>query len=132
MKTILLKFTLIFTFFLFTVSCSNLPPISKKAYIRNFTSFVNNVEDNYYKYTQEDWEKADLRYASFTGQYFNKFEPKLTEEETRMINLLKGKYLGLKIKGKSKKVIEDVISTIKNTANEAEGLIETLLHNNPN
>lgn len=131
MKTSLLKFTFVFIFLLFTVSCSNLPPISKKAYIRNFTSFVNNIDDNYENYTQEDWEKADLRYARFTGQYFEKFESKLTKEDTRKINLLKGKYLGLKIKGKSKKVIEDVISTIKNTANEAEGLIETLMQNNP-
>lgn len=129
MKPRLVRFTLLFTVLLFSVSCGKLPPVSKKAYIRNFTSFINDVENNHSKYTQEDWEKADLKFSKFAELYFDKFKSKLTDEETRKVNLLKGKYLGIKIKGKSKKVIEEIFSTFENTLDEAEGVIETLMQN---
>ena len=84
-------------------SCNSIPPLSKKAYIKQFIAFVNDVELNYKAYTKENWEKADARFEKLAEKYYDKYKNKMTEDEILKINKLKGKYLGFRMKGKSKK-----------------------------
>jgi hypothetical protein len=58
-------------------------------------------------------EKCRWDVRKTCSEYCNKFKEKMDADEIRQVNILKGKYIDYKIKGKSLKVIRDVISPLK-------------------
>ena len=107
-------------------ACSNFPPMTKNGYIKNFVEFINDVELNHTQYTSEQWDKADEKFRKYAETYYEKFKAKMGSEEIRKVNILKGKYIGFKIKGKSGQLLKDVLSTFKDIVDESNGLLESL------
>lgn len=114
-------------FVILTNACNNIPPLTKKGYIKDFVLFINEVEMDNEKYTDEDWKKADSRFEKYADVYYDKFKSKMDSNEISKVNHLKGKYIGIKIKGKSDKMVKEIISTYKSLIEESKGIFETLM-----
>jgi uncharacterized protein (UPF0305 family) len=107
-------------------ACSYFPPMSKNGYLKDFVSFVNDVELNHEKYTDEEWKKSDETFEKYADTYYNKFKEKMNTDDIRKANMLKGKYIGFKIKGKAGNVIKDIMNSFKEILDESSGVIESL------
>jgi hypothetical protein len=101
----------------FVVSCSD---IGKSSYISSFERFVNSVSEKQESYTNEDWEKADLKFEQFSDTDYQKYVRKLTQEEKQKIGKLKGKYLAIR----AKSATNDFIDNIQDALNELGGVVE--------
>lgn len=127
MKSFFLK-SLILTIMVFTAgSCTIIPPVSKNLYIKGFAAFVNDVELNYDRYDQDKWEKADRTFEKFAVKYFSRFKNKMDQDEIRQVNLLKGKYIGFKVKGKSKNMLKNILAPFKDIIEQSEGVIDSFI-----
>lgn len=58
------------------VSCS--APKTKGAYLDEFETFMVEVEENHYDFTNRQWEEYDEKYEKFTGEWQLKFQEEFT------------------------------------------------------
>ena len=68
---------MVFLTVLFCSSCSF--KSYKENYISSFSAFIKDVKTNAATYTQDDWNKADLKYYKFAEQDFEKYRNELAE-----------------------------------------------------
>lgn len=116
-------FSLSLTFILLnlTICCSR---YSKDSYLEDFKNFISEVEANYVNFSDEDWTKKDKEYQTFIGENYTQFEAELTHEDQKVIGNLKSKYQIIRIKTKTKKLINQTSDGI----NQLEGAIEGVIH----
>ncbi len=102
---------LIIIMFLFlTVSCKN-----KEAKIKDAENLVNDTRENFDKYEQQDWDKADTLFTSLEND-LKKNRDNYTPEQIEKANKVIGRYKAIKIKKELngfKKSMEDFGQQIK-------------------
>ena len=101
-------------------SCSFIP--SKDNYIQSFSAFITDVKEHYHSYTDDDWNKADLKYNKFAEQDYNKYRNELTEADKELVGRLKGVYNVLVMKREVKGFFEQAEDLIY----EAKGVVEEM------
>lgn len=72
-------------------SCS--APITKEDYLRGFEKFVQEVERDNGKFSEDDWKWANKRFTRYAVEYYDQFREELTLEEKVEVTLLRGRYL---------------------------------------
>lgn len=106
-KTSILK---IIMFLFLTVSCNN-----KESKIKDAENLVNDTKENFDKYGQQDWDKADTLFTSLEND-LKKNRDNYTPEQIENANKVIGRYKAIKIKKELngfKKSMEDVGQQIK-------------------
>lgn len=109
------------SFLLICICLCSCNSIQKEIFISKLESFVLDVESNYKKYNEEDWNDADLKYREFMDNQYEHYQPYFTQEENNHVNALMGKYQALKIKAgiiKVKNKIKDKLDQIITTVDE--------------
>ena len=81
---------------LLMISCSVFA--TKDNYIKDFSSFINDVKGSCANYSEADWTNADKQYKEFANDKYEKFKTKLTTEDELTIIKLKGTYAAFKVK----------------------------------
>ena len=77
------KFYLIIGFLItifFAASCSF---YSKDAYLKDFSDFVMEIEQNYQSYSNEEWLVSEQEYEEYIGETYNYFSEELTNEDKK-------------------------------------------------
>jgi hypothetical protein len=120
-KSVFILGTFVFTFIVI-VGCSS----SKENYLKDFSSFVSEVESNYEMYTDENWEEKKLEYDKYVDEYYKKVKTKLTDEDHYLIGKLKGKYQSIKFKYETKKIINETSEALKEMEGMIEGVVEEI------
>ena len=105
-------------------SCGCLP--TKENYINDFTLFINEVQLDHKKYTEEDWAAMDVQYEVYATEKYEKYKDDLTSEERELIGNLKGQYNGYKTPYEINETIEDIKDAVKEGVQEAKGFIEAI------
>jgi hypothetical protein len=93
-----------------TVSCNN-----KETKIKEAENLVDDTKENFDKYRQQDWDRADTVFASLETD-LNKNREKYTQIQIENANTVIGRYKAIKIKkelNSFKKSMEDVGQQIK-------------------
>ncbi len=111
---------------IFLTGCNSDTTVSKNAFLKKFRSFVEEVEQNYASYTEEDWDECDETFNTQSKIDYEKHKDKLTESEKKEVNNLIGRYNGYRLKGKSRIFIDDMDETIEEAKERAKGLIEAI------
>ncbi|MDR0874445.1 MAG: hypothetical protein LBN27_13440 [Prevotellaceae bacterium] len=108
-----------------TCACSQ---YSKTAYLKNFESFVADVEQNYQQFTEQDWQKKDAEFEEYSEKYYKKHKRDLTDAEKKKIGKLHARYLIAKSKGLGGNFLDDV----KDGINYINGFFDELTEDNEN
>jgi outer membrane protein assembly factor BamD (BamD/ComL family) len=93
-----------------TVSCNN-----KETKIKEAENLVDDTKENFDKYRQQDWDRADTVFAALETD-LNKNREKYTQIQIENANTVIGRYKAIKIKkelNSFKKSVEDVGQQIK-------------------
>jgi hypothetical protein len=109
------------SFLLICICLCSCNSIQKEIFISKLESFVLDVESNYKKYNEEDWNDTDLKYREFMDNQYEHYQPYFTQVENNHVNALMGKYQALKIKAgiiKVKNKIKDKLDQIITTVDE--------------
>ena len=93
----------------------------KQRAIDGFGNFVERVEKNASKFTEEDWAKADKECEKMITE-IDKYE--YTDQETRRIGELVGRYVGIRTKESIKTIIEDIDKAAPKVEGALEGFVE--------
>lgn len=64
---------------------------------RRIERFVNNVEENHMNWSEEEWNKSEIKYKELTREYKENISS-FSHEERLSINQNLGKYNGLRVK----------------------------------
>lgn len=114
------------TILLFLVVCSCSSNIeSKNAYLKRFDNFISRTDSNYLNYKENDWIISENEYNMLSKTEFEKFIDKLSEEEVAHINVLRGRYVGVKAKYKAHKANV----WLNNQTSKAKGFIKAITGN---
>ena len=89
----------------------------RKSAIKDFKDLVDNIENNYKLYTDEDWEAISISYYAIEEELA---KHEYTDEELREISRLRGKYVGFL----SKYSLDDLERQINDIPIQIEGAIE--------
>lgn len=90
-----LFFILITTFLVaFFSSCS---PKEKDGYIKEFASFVDEVEKNADKYSHKDWDKAEDKFEDYVDDLFEQFADELSTDDKVSIGQLALRYHNISV-----------------------------------
>lgn len=89
------KYLLFILILLQIIACTS---VKKKKFIKQFDVFIIGVETNYKTYNENDWKEADLIYNNLIDIEYAKYRTSLTDAENSHVNILIGKYKGLKLK----------------------------------
>ena len=109
------------SFLLICICLCSCNSIQKEIFISKLESFVLDVESNYKKYNEEDWNDTDLKYREFMDNQYEHYQPYFTQVENNHVNALMGKQQALKIKAgiiKVKNKIKDKLDQIITTVDE--------------
>ena len=109
---------------LFVALCYSCDPV--KSYIEEFDAFVTETEASSENYSEEDWEKADEKFASFVDEEYKKVAKKLTREDRKTVNQIKAKYLALRTKAVAKGLIDNMDQKLEEIIDGYDTFIEEL------
>ena len=56
---------------------------SKKLFVKNFDSFIEEVSENHKEYSEKDWEKKDEKLNKYMDECYEKHEEDLTDKEKK-------------------------------------------------
>lgn len=104
---------------IFCVTACNLF-YSKENYLKDFDTFVSQVETKYTQYTPQDWESAELQYTKFSSELYQKVHSQLSSEDQQQIGRLKARYEKIKFIFNIKNALDD----LKNTSDQVKGAIQ--------
>lgn len=117
--------SIIFPLILFIfASCTN--TLNKKAYLRNFHSFVDDVEVEYRNYDHDDWKQVDSVFYLYSETYYQTHKDKLSSNEKDGIDQLIGMYNGYRMKGKIYLYKDDIKEQVEKTINRVKGFSDAL------
>ena len=115
MKKIAILLVTLFVSFMFSACNSNSMMFSE------MKSICNNIENNFDKYTKEDFEKQTERFSELE----KKLEAKeLTSDEKKELARIKGRYYGVFTKGAIKATTDEFKKFAEGIGNVVEGFIE--------
>ena len=100
---------------LLLAACSTTSP-------RTFERTVADAEQNGDKYSQEDWERADVNFDRFCQYYNYDRLQKMSEEEQREVGRLMARYT----KARAKSALKDVDGALRTGASLLRGFLEGL------
>ena len=102
---------------------------SSQAAIKDLEVLLNEIEENYQSYTDEDWEAMSLSYSAIEEE-LAKYE--YTDEELKEIGRLKGKCMGYLTKQSLKNLEKQIKDLTKELEGGIEGFLEVLSNDNNN
>lgn len=102
---------------------------SSQSAIKDLEVLLNEIEENYQSYTDEDWEAMSLSYSAIEEE-LAKYE--YTDEELKEIGRLKGKCMGYLTKQSLKNLEKQVKNLTKELEGGIEGFLEVLSNDNNN
>jgi hypothetical protein len=118
----ILLFSCLLAASLFT-ACSH---CSKDGYLRGFTQFVSEVETNCAQYTDDIWERKELKYQQYVGKDYQRFRAKLSDTDMERVGKLKAKYQMAKIKYEANKWLDKAHESLQQLKGAVEGVMEAL------
>jgi hypothetical protein len=95
---------------------------AKDNYLKDFTAFVSDVENNYTSYTTEDWALINDEFNEFTGYKFDQQSNTLTDEDKKEIGKLVARFSVVRAKGYGKQLKSEIDDAKK----YIEGFLEEL------
>jgi hypothetical protein len=101
---------------------------TKENYLNDFTSFIVDIETNYPKFTDEDWNSKEVEYKKFIGEKYDQFKTQFTEEDQQTIGELKARYFKIVLKSG----LEELEQDIKEGVKQMEGFVEEIIDSNSN
>lgn len=101
---------------------------TKENYLQDFSNFIINVENNYQKFTEEDWNAKEIEYKKFIGEKYEQFQSQLTDEDQQLIGKLKARYFKIVLKSG----LEQLEDVIKEGAKQLEGFMEEMVDTSSN
>lgn len=101
---------------------------TKENYLQDFSNFIIDVENNYQKFTEEDWNTKEMEYKKFISEKQEQFQSQLTDEDQQTIGKLKARYFKIILKSGLEQLEED----IKEGAKQLEGIVEEMTESNSN
>ncbi len=72
-------------------------PVTKEAYLGDYSTFVTTVEKDAHNYRYRQWNKADARAEYLNNALYDRFAPELTTEEHLKIVAYRARYLTAKV-----------------------------------
>ena len=102
---------------------------SSQSAIKDLEVLLNEIEENYQSYTDEDWEAMSLSYSAIEEELAN-YE--YTDEELKEIGRLKGKCMGYLTKQSLKNLEKQIKDLTKELEGGIEGFLEVLSNDNNN
>lgn len=102
---------------------------SSQSAIKDLEVLLNEIEENYQSYTDEDWEAMSLSYSAIEEE-LAKYE--YTDEELKEIGRLKGKCMGYLTKQSLKNLEKQIKDLTKELEGGIEGFLEVLSNDNNN
>ena len=97
MIKLVVKLIFIVLFFVLS-SCS---PMNKDSYMQEYKEFIAEVKQSSATYTQEDWEKATIRFEKFTGTWYDDFSDELSIRDNLLISKYSVEFGIVKLKNES-------------------------------
>jgi hypothetical protein len=101
---------------------------SKENYLKDFSNFIVDIENNYQKFTEENWKAIKIDYENFIGEKYEQFRSQFTEEDLQTIGKLKARYFKIVLKSG----LEDFKQDIKEGAKQMEGFVQEIIDSNSN
>ena len=102
---------------------------SSQSAVKDLEVLLNEIEENYQFYTDEDWEAMSLSYSAIEEE-LAKYE--YTDEELKEIGRLKGKCMGDLTKQSLKNLEKQIKDLTKELEGGIEGFLEVLSNDNNN
>ena len=102
---------------------------SSQSAIKDLEVLLNEIEENYQSYTEEDWEAMSLSFSAIEEE-LAKYE--YTDEELKEIGRLKGKCMGYLTKQSLKNLEKQIKDLTKELEGGIEGFLEVLSNDNNN
>ena len=81
MKTSIKLLLLAFSSIIIFSQCMLDECYSKKTFLKNYNTFIDDVSDNYKDFTEKDWKNSDEKLKKYIDECFDKHEDDLTEDE---------------------------------------------------
>jgi len=92
-------------------ACANpADPLTKEAYLGEYSTFVTTVENDAGTYRYRHWNKADARAAYLNGELYDRFTPDLTTEEHLKIIGFRARYLAAKVQWTVREGVQKILS----------------------
>lgn len=60
-------------------------PMTKDVYLRRFSEFTQEVTQNSKSYDADDWKKMSMKYASFSGEWYDKYKDEMSMKEVLLV-----------------------------------------------
>lgn len=108
--------------------------------MEKYVSFLDEVSQEYKNYTPKDWERMDVKFEKFNGEWYRKYEQELSFKDELKLQAYKMKYAYYRAlsEGKSamdgilenvdveqmKKDVDDAAKEVKKAAKEAKKAAE--------
>lgn len=67
-------------------------PLSKEAYLEEYSEFMSEVAENYKQYTPDDWEKQTEKFTKFSEEWYDSYENEFTFSEKLKLGEYKVKW----------------------------------------
>jgi hypothetical protein len=106
---------------------------TKEGYLNNFKAFVTEVETQ--TYTPADWTRVEAEYQHYTGDFYEKYRSKFTDDDLHTIGVLEGRYQAVFLRHEGNRMMQDAADGLKQLGGFVEGLLgsdSTEVQPNPN
>lgn len=101
---------------------------TKENYLKDFSNFIVGIENNYQKFTEEDWNAKEIEYEKFIGEKYDQFQSQLTDKDQQTIGKLKARYFKIVFKSG----LDQLENDIREGAEQLEGFMEEMTESNSN
>ena len=95
---------------------------TRENYLKSFTQFVEDVEQNCSSYSDEEWEQKNEEFAEFIGVKKDEVKDQLTSDDQRLIGELEIRYQKAKVIDKGKNILESVEKGIEYVNGVIDGI----------
>jgi hypothetical protein len=95
---------------------------TKENYLKSFTQFVEDVEQNCSSYSDEEWEQKNEEFAEFIGVKKDEVKDQFTSDDQRLIGELEIRYQKAKVIDKGKNILESVEKGIEYVNGVIDGI----------
>ncbi len=98
---------------------------NKDSYMKDFNSFIENVQNKSDQFSESDWKKADDQFSKFTGSTYTKYAEELSMEEKLAIAKYQATYAAMRAKSGVKGVGESLKNLGKSVKDASKKLEDT-------
>lgn len=101
-------------------SCHN---ESKERFMKEFETFISDVDTGAKNYSNADWQTADEQFAEYKDNQFPKWEDLMTPDEKDKVNKIIVKYQAIQVK----REIKDVKNQIENAIDQTKQIYKEVI-----